>query len=38
MTDEKYFQFPLFLMRDLMTDKNKVLNDIIRYGLSEPLL
>lgn len=30
---DTYFQFPLFLLRDLMTDKNKSLNNIIRYGL-----
>ncbi len=33
MTNDRYFQFPLFLLRDLMTDKNKALNNIIRYGL-----
>ena len=33
MTDKKYFQFPLFLLRDLMTDKHKALNNIISYGL-----
>jgi len=29
----KYFQFPLFLLRDLLTDKVHVLNNILRYGL-----
>ena len=29
----KYFQFPSFLLRDFMTDKERVLNNIIRYGL-----
>ncbi|MEI8274213.1 MAG: hypothetical protein WCG08_16490 [Paludibacter sp.] len=33
MTNDRYFQFPLFLLRELMIDKNKALNDIIRYGL-----
>lgn len=28
-----YFQFPLFLMRGLFTDKEKTLNDIISYGI-----
>lgn len=32
-TENRYFQFPLFLLRDLMTDKNKAMNNIIRYGL-----
>lgn len=31
--DDKYFQFPLFLLRDLWTDKRKALNNIIEYGL-----
>lgn len=31
--DDKYFQFPLFLLRDLWTDKHKALNNIIDYGL-----
>jgi len=30
---EKYFQFPLFLMRGLFIDKEKALNDIISYGI-----
>jgi len=33
MSEEKYFQFPLFLMRDLTTNKEQALNNIIRYGL-----
>lgn len=33
MRDDRYFQFPLFLLRDLMTDKKSTLNDIISYGL-----
>ncbi len=33
MRDDRYFQFPLFLLRDLMTDKKSTLNDIIKYGL-----
>jgi hypothetical protein len=33
MTNDRYFQFPLFLLRDLTTDKNKALNNIIKYGL-----
>jgi len=33
MTKNKYFQFPLFLLRDLMTDKHKALNNILCYGL-----
>lgn len=32
-TENSYFQFPLFLLRDLFKDKNKTLNDILRYGL-----
>lgn len=30
---EKYFQFPLFLMRGLFIDKEKALNDIISFGI-----
>ncbi|MEZ7867291.1 MAG: hypothetical protein QMB37_07565 [Paludibacteraceae bacterium] len=35
MTEQKarYFQFPLFLMRDLLKDKNKCLNNILDYGI-----
>lgn len=29
----QYFQFPLFLLRDLFTDKKKTLNQILKYGL-----
>lgn len=29
----KYLQFPLFLLRDLLTNKEQVLNQIIRYGI-----
>ena len=37
MTEQKarYFQFPLFLMRDLLKDKNKCLNNIFDYGFYE---
>jgi hypothetical protein len=31
-TKETYFQFPLFLLRDLIEDKEKTLNNILRYG------
>lgn len=31
-TNEKYFQFPLFLLRDLIEDKEKTLNNILIYG------
>ena len=30
---ETYLQFPLFLIRGLFTDKEKTINDIIRYGI-----
>jgi len=33
MTDDRYFQFPLFLLRDLFIDKYTALNSIIQYGL-----
>ncbi len=32
-TDERYLQFPLSLLRDLFTDKKKVIDQIIRYGI-----
>ena len=31
--NEKYLQFPLFLMRDLIFNKEHSINDIIKYGL-----
>ena len=31
--DKNYFQYPLFLLRDLLTDKHKCLNNIIDYGV-----
>lgn len=31
--DKNYFQFPLHLLRDLLTDKHKCLNNIISYGV-----
>jgi hypothetical protein len=30
---ERYLQFPLFLLRELLTNKEKTLNDIISYGI-----
>jgi len=32
-TEFKYFQFPLFLLQDLMHNKTKALNNIIRFGI-----
>lgn len=31
--EAQYFQFPLFLLRDLFTDKKKTLDQILEYGL-----
>jgi hypothetical protein len=33
MSDERYLQFPLFLIRDFFTDKERAINDIITYGI-----
>jgi hypothetical protein len=33
MRNERYLQFPLFLIRDLFTDKEKAINNIITYGI-----
>jgi hypothetical protein len=30
---EKYLQFPLFLLRELLTDKEKTIEKIIKYGI-----
>ncbi len=32
-TEEKYLQFPLFLLRNLFIDKHKTINDIFKYGI-----
>ena len=32
-SNEKYLQFPLFLIQGLFTDKKKTINDIINYGI-----
>lgn len=31
--EQRFFQFPLFLLRDLLKDKRKCLNDILCYGV-----
>ncbi len=33
MSDERYLQFPLCLIRDFFTDKERAINDIITYGI-----
>jgi len=33
MSNERYLQFPLFLIRELFSDKNKAINNIINYGI-----
>jgi len=32
-SNERYLQFPLFLIQGLFTDKKKTINDIINYGI-----
>jgi len=31
--NEKYLQFPLFLLREMITNKEETINNIIRYGI-----
>ena len=31
--DERYLQFPLFLLRDLFTDKQEAINQMLSYGI-----